>query len=234
MLIRNSGFLQTDNRVVFGEPKNQVFERGILMHVFRPRWSFVFAVLAYTLLMRLTPYFLSLWGMRLDPETSVYPWNFSPIFAVCLFGGAFLQDRRLSIGLPMLVFLISDLGIWAITGRFDWAFYPDQPVVYLSLVLCAMLGFLLREKRSTLKIAGTGLAGCLAFYVLTNFAHWLTGTAYPHTPAGLVECYIAAIPYFRNSVLGTVVFSALLFSPICVREFRRHESTSGEQAVIVG
>lgn len=186
----------------------------------RIRWPLVATIFGYTLAVRLLPYVLHRFGMQLDPDGSYYPWNFSPAFAVCLFSGAFCTDRRLSGILPLATFLVSDLGIWGLTGRVEWAFYPWQFAVYLSLLFCTTLGFLLRERRNSLRIAGTGLLGCTVFFVVTNFAVWALGTTYPRTPAGLADCYIAAIPYFRNSLLGTVFFSTVLFSPFCVREVR--------------
>lgn len=185
---------------------------------FRIRWPLAALIFGYTLLVRLLPYVLHRFGMQLDPGVSYYPWNFSPAFAVCLFSGAFCTDRRLSGILPLATFLVSDLGIWALTGRVEWAFYPWQFAVYLCLLFCTALGYLLRENRSVLRIAGTGFVGCVVFFVGTNFAVWALGTTYLRTPGGLVECYVAAIPYFRNSLLGTAFFGATLFSPLCIRE----------------
>ncbi len=182
------------------------------------RWRRAATFFAYTLLARLLPYILHQLGMHLDPSIGYYPWNFSPAFAVCLFTGAFCLDKRISILLPIMTFLASDLGIWALTGRADWAFYPSQFAVYSCLLCCTALGFLLREKHTVLRIAATGLAGCMVFFVVTNFAVWALGTTYPHTPGGLLQCYVAAIPYLRNSLLGTAFFGSVLFSPVCVRE----------------
>lgn len=186
----------------------------------RVRWPIVVAMFGYTLLVRLLPYMLHNGGVQLDPDISYYPWNFSPAFAVCLFSGAFCTDRKLSAILPLVTFLISDLGIWALTGRVDWAFYPWQFAVYLCLLICTTLGFVLRDRRSILSIATTGLIGCTVFFFVTNFAVWALGTTYPRTLLGVLECYVAAIPYFRNSLLGTAFFGAALFSPFCIREVK--------------
>ncbi len=187
---------------------------------FRICWPLVTLIFAYTLFVRLLPYVLHRFGMQLDPGIGYYPWNFSPAFAVCLFSGTFCTDRRLSGVLPLATFLVSDLGIWALTGRVDWAFYPWQFAVYLCLLFCTTLGFLLREDKSALRFAETGILGCTVFFIVTNLAVWALGTIYPRTSAGLVECYIAAIPYFRNSLLGTAFFGTLLFSSFCVREIK--------------
>lgn len=180
------------------------------------RLSIVAAIFAYMLLMRLLPYVLIRTGVQLEPGSGIYAWNFSPVLAVCLFSGAFCTSSRMSAVLPLTTFFLGDLGIWALTGRLDWAFYPSQIVVYSCLIVCATLGFSLRETQSVKRVAGAGLAGCIVFFVATNFAVWALGSTYPKSPSGLATCYIAAIPYFRNSLLGTAVFSAILFSPLCL------------------
>lgn len=183
----------------------------------QPRVLVVALIFAYLLLVRLLPYIFYRLGMQLDPSVSYYPWNFSPAFAVCLFGGAVFRSRLMAIVLPLGTFLLSDLGVWALTGRVDWAFYPWQFAVYVSIAVCAVLGTILKNDRRLLRLAGTGLAGCTAFFVLTNLAVWGLSGTYPQTPTGLLECYIAALPYYRNSLLGTAFFSAILFSPLCLR-----------------
>ncbi|MBW3541263.1 MAG: hypothetical protein KY476_13430 [Planctomycetes bacterium] len=212
----------------------------------QPRTGFLVALLGYTLLARLTPYILGRFGLSLDPATTTYPWNFSPLPAVCLFGGAVFAERRWALFVPFAALLLGDVGIWALTGRIDWAFYPEQPVVYLSFAMLVGGGFLLRERQSSLfhnvppvgrtvgggfqlsgwrsvcSIAGMGLAGSVAFFVLTNFATWAAGSGgrYPHTLAGLADCYVQALPFFRNFLIGMAVFLPILFSPLALAEAR--------------
>lgn len=187
------------------------------MKTYQPRWSFLAAMFGHLLLVRLLPYALPLLGIQLRPDIAFYPWNFSPAHALCLFGGAYFQDRRLSVSLPLLTILASDLGIWALSGRTDWAFYPGQWSVYVSFAVCTALGFRLQTDRRVLRVAGTGLLGCLLFFVVTNFVHWTVSDRYAQTLAGLLECYVAALPWFRNTLLSTAVFGGLLFSPLGVR-----------------
>ena len=180
----------------------------------KPRWWFLGIVFGYTLLIRLLPYLAHQLGMQLDPNVSSYPWNFSPMFAVCLFTGAMISNRRTAIMLPLATMLLSDLGIWLITGRLDWAFYPTQFSVYFSLAACVVLGFALSGRRTALTIAMGGLAGCTFFFIVTNFVQWVMLDTYPKNFAGLITCYVAAIPFYRNSLLATGLFSVVLFSPL--------------------
>ena len=180
----------------------------------KPRWWFLGIVFGYTLLIRLLPYLAHQFGLSLDPNVSTYPWNFSPMFAVCLFTGAMVTNRRAAIVLPLATMLLSDVGIWLITGRLDWAFYPTQFSVYFSLAVCVVLGFALSGRRNALTIAAGGLVGCTFFFIFTNFVQWAMLDTYPKNFPGLITCYLAAIPFYRNSLLATGLFSVVLFSPL--------------------
>ena len=62
------------------------------------------------------------------------------------------------------------------------------------------------------------LAGSVLFFVWTNFGVWAFWNLYPHTLEGLVACYTAAIPFFRNTLLGDVVYSTALFGGFALAE----------------
>jgi hypothetical protein len=186
----------------------------------RSRPGFLTALLLFTVGVRLLPYTLAHFGLKIDPAATVYPWNFSALPAICLFGGACFAERRWSFAIPLAALLVGDFGIWALTGRADWAFYPSQPVVYASYALIVVLGFALRHRRPAWAVGAMGLAGSVMFYLTTNFGVWLfgDGALYPHTPAGLLECYVAALPFFRNWLIGMAVFLPILFSPLAMAE----------------
>jgi len=81
-----------------------------------------------------------------------------------------------------------------------------------------ILGLALRKNRPVWKLGAFGFAGCTLFFLVTNFAVWALGATYPHTPEGLMACYVAALPFYRNSLLGTTFFGGLLFSSINLRQ----------------
>ena len=137
--------------------------------------------------------------------------NFTPIAAMALFGGAHFADKRLAFGVPLLALLLSD----AVQG-----FHSGLLSVYGSFVLIVVLGFGLRSNRAILPVAGTALAGSLLFFVITNFAVWAAGMLYPRTSAGLVECYVAALPFFRNTLTGDAFYTAVLFGGFALAQRR--------------
>ena len=63
-------------------------------------------------------------------------------------------------------------------------------------------------------IFGAAILSSVLFFIVTNFGVWLTGGGwfYPKTLQGLIECYTLAIPFFRNSLAGDLVYTGVLFS----------------------
>ncbi len=138
-----------------------------------------------------------------------HPWNFTPIGAMALFSGATFRDRRLAFVVPLATLFLSDLVIGL--HSLMWA-------VYGSFAMMVWLGTWLRARRRLWPIAATTLAGALLFFVVTNFAVWLSGMTYSKTVAGLVACYVAAIPYFGNTLAGDAFYVALLFGGFAFAE----------------
>ena len=146
-------------------------------------------------------------AMRLLP----HPPNFTPIGAMALFGGACFGRRWLAFAAPLGALLLSD----AILG-----FDGSLPYVYDSVALIVLIGGALATRKSAVRIAGASLAASALFFVITNFGMWLGSGYYPHTLAGLAACYIAAIPFFQNTLAGDLFFSALLFGGFALLEQR--------------
>ncbi len=86
----------------------------------------------------------------------------------------------------------------------------------MALIVC--LGWLLARRRSASSIGLPAVAGSLLFYAITNFGVWAFSDMYPKTPAGLMACYAAAIPFFQNSLAGDLFFTALLFGGFALAE----------------
>jgi hypothetical protein len=130
-----------------------------------------------------------------------HPMNFAPITAIALFGGMYF-DRRFAPVLPLAALMISDYFL---------GFYQGIAWVYSAFLLVTFLGMFASGKRSVGVIAGSTVAGSVLFFVVTNFGVWQSGVLYPLTMSGLAECYIAALPFFRNALAGDLFYSAVLF-----------------------
>jgi len=146
-------------------------------------------------------------ALRLVP----HPPNFSPVGAIALFGGAYFGRRALAFAAPLGALLLSD----AILG-----FHSAMAFVYAGVALIVLVGWAVRSRLTPLRIAGAALASSLLFFALTNFGVWLIDGMYPQTLAGLVACYVAAIPFFQNTIAGDLFYSALLFGGFALAEWQ--------------
>lgn len=130
--------------------------------------------------------------------------NFTPVISIALFAGAYLK-RSYAFLVPVAALLISD----AVIGFYGLG---TMAFVYGTVLLIVAAGLLLEKKISAGRILGLSLAGAALFFITTNFAVWLVpGSIYPKTLAGLAQCYVMAIPFFGNTVLSTLVYSAAMF-----------------------
>ena len=142
-----------------------------------------------------------------------HPPNFSPVEAIALFGGAYFASRQWALVVPLLAMLLSDLALGAVHGA-SYATYLGGVSfwsVYACIALTVAMGAGLRGKASGPRLLGYSLAGSVLFFVVTNAAAWFASPFYPQTGAGLMAAFVAGIPFFQWTVLGTLGYAALLF-----------------------
>ncbi len=133
-----------------------------------------------------------------------HPANVAPIAAIALFSGAYLS-KRASILAPVAAMVISDFFL----GMHNLVFFT-----WGSMALVGVIGWWVREKKSPHRILLGALAGSALFFFITNGAVWAIGqgSAYPHTLTGLTQAYVAGLPFFRNTMVGDVVYAGAFFS----------------------
>lgn len=127
--------------------------------------------------------------------------NIAPVGAVALFGGAILPSRY-AWWLPLAIMMASD----ALLGFYDGVLFN-----WAAFVAVGLIGMLLARFNNTQRVVLGVLGGSLAFFIISNFGVWLQGGLYAHTWAGLVECYTMALPFLRNTIIGDLLYSSLLF-----------------------
>ncbi|MBT8118953.1 MAG: hypothetical protein KJN89_04470 [Gammaproteobacteria bacterium] len=128
--------------------------------------------------------------------------NISPVAAMALFGGAYFADKRMAFIVPFLALLLSDL----ILGLHDTMIF-----VYAGFALTVAIGFLLKDRVTATNTAFAAVASSLLFFLLTNLGAWMTSGLYAKSAAGLMQAYVAGIPFLQNSLLGNLVFVAVIF-----------------------
>ena len=138
-----------------------------------------------------------------------HPWNATPLGAMFLFSGATFRSKRDSLLVPMAALVVSDIAVdrflYGATGT--WF----SPWTWSAFLLIGLIGWALRDKITVGRVAVGALAGSLAFFLLSNFGVWASGPMYPHTVSGLAACYAAAVPFFRETMLGDLAYSAVMF-----------------------
>ena len=135
-----------------------------------------------------------------------HPANFAPVAAIALFSGVYV-NRKFALAVPAAAMLLSDMFL---------GFHSQMVWVYGSFALITIAGIFLKKKmneRTGKKLAyifGTTLFSSVVFFIVTNFGVW-TGGYYGPGINGLIECYVAAVPFFRNSLAGDVFYVAVMF-----------------------
>lgn len=141
-----------------------------------------------------------LWGIvsRLTPHL----WNTTPITAIALFSSAYLGFRYSSIIL-FLIMIVSD----AFIGFYEWHVMLS---VYISFSIALLLGLYVKKNRNINRVFVSSLTSSILFFLITNWAVWQFGSMYTHSFSGLMDSYIMALPFFRNSLFGDLLYSGLL------------------------
>ena len=124
-----------------------------------------------------------------------HPPNMTPVIAVSILAVTWFKRPVFQFGFPLLIMLLTDMVI-----GFHWL----MPVVYLSIMCAGLTGFILKKRSSFSTILGSGLVSSIIFFMITNFGVWVVSSMYPKTVLGLMSCYVAAIPFFHNTVIATV------------------------------
>lgn len=126
--------------------------------------------------------------------------NFTPVAAIALFSGVYL-NKRYSFIVPLILMVISDLVI----GLHDVVLFT-----WGSFILITLLGLWIKRHKSVFGIISMSLVSSFLFYLISNFGVWFAGR-YPHTFGGLITCYIMALPFLRNYTLATISYVAVFF-----------------------
>lgn len=143
------------------------------------------------------------------------------------------QTRKSKLGSSLLVFVsrwitilpnFSPLGTYGFFGKnligfyggiivFDWlksGFYPGFIFTHLGFLSYYLFGQLFQrvKDKKGLKFSLLLLpAASLSFFLISNFGVWLFW--YPRSFEGLLSCYLAALPFYRNTLIGDLFFGGL-------------------------
>ena len=131
-----------------------------------------------------------------------HPPNFTPVLAMAVFMPYLTRDLYSAMLVPLSAMFVSDLYLGLHSSMF-W--------VYTSILLGTTLSqYTMSMKKTYVHLGSNALLSATIFFVITNFAVWMSGTMYPLNLEGLLLCYTMAIPFFGNTLTGTLFYVSLL------------------------
>ena len=143
-----------------------------------------------------------------------HPYNFTALSAIALFSGARFGKTAWAFLVPVIAMFLTDLVI-----GFHGFFLMLS--VYSSFLAIVVIGIFLGGKEKAMNVVGASLASSVLFYLITNFSTWPGSPVYPQNLSGLIQSYIAGIPFFSNQVIGDLFYCTLLFGgyALAIRRF---------------
>lgn len=133
-----------------------------------------------------------------------HPANFTPIMAISIFSGSLIPDKKIAMLIPISAMIISDLFL---------GFFLISIFVYTSLIIGIFIGRLIQNRVKFTNVVISLILGSFIFFFITNLGSWLTDPIYyPLTFESLQRCFYLAIPFYRNSILGDLIYGLTLFT----------------------
>ncbi|HWZ84478.1 MAG TPA: DUF6580 family putative transport protein [Terriglobales bacterium] len=161
------------------------------------------------------------------PNFIPHLWNFTPVAAALLYFGA--RGSRRQMWMPLALLIASDL----ILDKYVYH-YPYSWDLFLTWGWYAgmlLLGTNLRENSKWFRIAGAAVTGSVSFFLISNFGVWAATHIYPKNASGLMACYAAGVPFFRNTLAGDLIYTAAMFGlPVVALAIARSMKDRGTTA----
>jgi len=131
-----------------------------------------------------------------------HPPNFTPILATAIYTPYMVNDKWIAVLIPLSAMFIADIII---------GFHPYMLWVYGAIGLSTLISsWSMRFNKKYIQLGVMAILSSILFFIITNFAVWAIWDYYPKTIDGLIICYIKAIPFFQNTLLGTIIYTAII------------------------
>ncbi len=137
-----------------------------------------------------------------------HPWMFTPVVGALLFFGA--RGPRRQLWIPFALLATSDVVLTKLV--YSYPFSWDHYVTFAWYAAVIWLGTRLGAKTKWIPVVGAALASSVSFYLITNLVAWAWLDMYPKNLSGVVESYVAALPFFRHAVVGDLIFTVAMFA----------------------
>jgi len=136
--------------------------------------------------------------------------NFTPVGAIALFAGTYFRNRWAAYATPLLTLFVSDIIVnYGYYGKITF-FYDGIAYVYAAFALMVFAGSLMKRV-SIPNVFLAAITSVLIHWIVTNFGVWIGGQIYPTNLRGFINCYIQAIPFEKNLLLGNLAYGTILY-----------------------
>ena len=150
---------------------------------------------------------LALLSRLLPPVLHLSAWNFTAVGGSLLFFGA--KRPRWQGAIAVVALMISDYMLTV--HAYHYAFHASAYLVTWAWYAgVCLLGHWLLKRSSATRVTAAVVTSATSFFVLSNLVVFFGGM-YPHTEGGLVACYVAALPFYRNDLISTGLVAGVLF-----------------------
>lgn len=171
-------------------------------------------------------------AVRLIP----HPMNFAPLAGMALLGAAHVKDTWKAWLLPVLAFWLSDLVLNNIVyaSYFEGFVWASTPFLFSvgAMLLIVFAGKSILKKISIGRLIGASLSASLIFFLVSNFGSWAEGMLYPKSLTGLMEAYVAGLPFLKGTVIGDLIWTGVLFGAwYLIFDYYQAPQKLAEQAV---
>jgi len=133
-----------------------------------------------------------------------HPPGVTAVAASAFFAGRTLRIPALAVVVPLLAMALSGAVLASDDGRISL-------VVYAAITVPAFAGMLARRRHGVVPVVAATISCSLIFFAASNFAVWAFSGMYPLNVQGLAQCYAAALPFLDKTVLGDLIWTAVLF-----------------------
>ena len=128
--------------------------------------------------------------------------NFTPTLSLIIFASYYFRNLTISSSIVLLSQIVSDIFI----GFYSYIFF-----VYGSFLVIIYIAPIIMKKLTTMSVLVTSVISPSIFFIISNFGVWFAGSLYTRDLNGLIECYVAGLPFYDESLLSTILFSYTIF-----------------------
>ena len=145
--------------------------------------------------------------------------NFTPVESLTLFSTAYILRKRWAFILSVILLYISD---FIINNTIARSFFPDheglvwfsQYMIFtvVSMALIVLVSSKLLRKVHVGNVILSVFVASVIFFIVTNFGSWVgEKSIYTRDLSGLMTSFAAGLPFFRSSLISSLLFSTILF-----------------------